>query len=515
MFAMLSVSGLTDFAASGSVHTIAIISVDAGASGLVVDQLTAEMSSDPMVRLVERDTIKRLEQEQELSAMGLTSGSRVKLGQMLGANDLVLISKNPLAGTNSLRVLVCDCATGARIGQIRGATGAANVSSLAAEIKQVLARFPQGVQSVVAVPDFISEDLQLENAGLQTGLAELLRGVLAREPGLALVEFDEAKSLAGEHELTGGEVRRVMPLFVEGKYRTEEIAAGGPQISIMLSLRMTRHDDLKLESGQIPLNTAGKFIVNTVRAKVLDLLKLSVTSEFDAGQEFVRLIQRAEQFAEIADFDRSTELREAALLLKPDANDQRIRLVQEYSSANYQLVNAWPKGAQRSANDPFWVQLVAHRRETWRRSLSQVEYLVRNHCVDITLGSQLSGNAINSITSIRGTEGDQLTEEENLKKEFLLNVAPALLKLSGNNGQPASREQLSTAANFLCDNALFRLDGNYLKEEDLVLEGDLLCDLLSEDTPLSMNLIYRLTDGTRIFGGTSRDVTRHNPNCHH
>lgn len=503
---LLFISAHAIFAAD-SVRTLAIMNVDAGASGLMVDALTAEMSSDLELRLVERDAIARLVREQGLSALGLVADTRIKLGQLVGADDLVLVGKNPGAGTNALQVLICDSATGARLGQIQAAISGANMSSLAKEIRNVLSRFPYGVQSVVAVPDFVSEDLRLENAGLQTGLAEVLRGALAREPGLALMEFDEAKTLAGEHELTGGQVRRFTPVYVEGKYRTYRSDAGDSEISMVVTMRMAEHDDIKLESGQVPLKAVGKFLLGEVQGKIMTLVKSASVTGFDPGQEFARLIERADEFAEIGDFDRATGMREAALLLQPEATTQRIRLVQDYSVANSQLVGAWPKGAERSAKDTFWVKLVAHRRETWRRALAQVEYLVRNRCVDMTLGTRLVGQTIHSITGIRATEAHQLAEEEDLKKEFLRDVASALFNLPGKKGPVATREERGAAANLIIEEAFFRMDGNFLTADDLALAGDLLCNALPADTPLSMNLIYLLQDGTRRFGGTSRDVS--------
>ena len=494
-------------AAEKSSRTLAIMSVDAGASGVVVDQLTALLSSDPQIRLIEREAIARVLREQELSAQGLTAGGRAILGQLVGAEVLVLIGRNPIAGTNAVRILVCDALTGTRMGQIQAVIAAAGLGSVAAELRSVLGRFPQGVQSVVALSDLISRDLRFEHAGLQTGLAELLRVALTREPGLALVELEEAKAIAGEHALTGGAVQRIVPLFVEGEFRTEALAAGGPKISITVTLRMVQREALKVESGQIPLNDAGKFVLGPAQASVLGFLKRPGAAGFDAGQEFARLLQRADQFAAIGDFDRAAAVREAALLLQPQANEQRIRLVRDYSAANHFLVDAWPKGAQRNSQDPFWSQVFSHRRETWRRCLYHVEYLIRNQCVDIQLGTTLFDGAIHAITGIRGTEAARLQEEESLKKKFLRQVAPLLLKLPGKNGQAASRNARSTAAYRVYDYTFMRMDGNYLAADDLILAGDLLCELLPENTPLAMKMVYVLGSGTGTFGNSSRDVT--------
>jgi len=111
---------------------------------------------------------------------------------------LVLLETDVSASTNGLGLLLCDSATGAHFGQIRATNNTAGVTIMADEVRSTLARFPQGIQSAVVVPDLISRDLRLDYFGLQSGLAELLRETMSREQGLAVVELEEAKSIASE-----------------------------------------------------------------------------------------------------------------------------------------------------------------------------------------------------------------------------------------------------------------------------------------------------------------------------
>jgi hypothetical protein len=373
-------------------------------------------------------------------------------------------------------LLLCDALTGARIGQVRARTSAASFEALAAEVRALLTRFPQGVQSAVVVPDLISRDLRLEHVALKKSLAELLREALSHQRGLAVVELEEAKAIAGEHALTGGEIRRIVPLFAEGEYRTEPLAPGGPRLSISVTLKMAQRDSLKVESGSIPIDRAGRFMLQTVEPKLLESLKSPAATRFDAKEEFGRLVTRANQFAEIGDFSRSAELREAALLLEPEADAERVRLVRDYSAANDDPMEAWPKGARQTADDPFWSHIVSRSRELWRHSLYHVEYLVRNRRVEIKVATELLRSSLHSIALIRGIEAARLKEEEQLKKDFLRSVSPALMQLPGKNGQPPSLDERSGATWCIYENTFLRMDGNYLAEDDLVLAGDLLCD---------------------------------------
>jgi hypothetical protein len=69
------------------------------AAGTAADLLTAEFSKNSQVQLLERAEIDKVFQEQSLSA-----GNRdyLKLGQLLGADGLLLLSTGPAEGKDSL-----------------------------------------------------------------------------------------------------------------------------------------------------------------------------------------------------------------------------------------------------------------------------------------------------------------------------------------------------------------------------------------------------------------------------
>ena len=50
---------------------------------------------------------------------------------------------------------------------------------------------------------------------------------------------------------------------------------------------------------------------------------------------------------------------------------------------------------------------------------------------------------------------------------------------------------------------MYRMDGEVLGEEDLQLLGDLICELLPADSPVSADLLWRLRDAFEIV----RDAT--------
>src|SRR5262249_2255980 len=109
---------------------------------------------------------------------------------------------------------------------------------------------------------------------------------------------------------------------------------------------------------------------------------------------------------------------------------------------------------------------------------------------------------------IRFAMADALHEDEAAKKQFIRNVAPALFKLKPRGTTPVAQlDERAGLAGAIYHNVIVRFDGNYLTEEDVTLLGDLLCDIVPDDAPVSMELLYRLRDGTHIFGDPKRDVT--------
>ncbi|MBU1909235.1 MAG: hypothetical protein KJ726_04230, partial [Verrucomicrobia bacterium] len=375
------------------------------------------------------------------------------------------------------------------------------INEIVAEIRSALSRFPDGIRTIVTVPDFISRDLGFDHSHLQADLADLLREILLQKQGLAVVEINEARSIAVELERTGGDLRRLVPLLVEGEYRTDPRGQEGPSISIKVTLRKGEQEAVRIESGAIPIDAAGAFIVGTVQPEALNLLSESGGPGDAPGASFTRLIARADQFAEIGDFERAAALREAALLLQPQAVDQRVALVREYARWNHDPVEVWPRAASKGWDGPFWEYVVGQCRASWRRSLQHVERLILNRQVDLKVGGELFEDTIHSICGIRPTNAAQLGEEERLKKDFIRHVAPALFQLPSSDSPSMREQQRELAVYRIFEMAFLRADGNFLHEEDLDLVGDLLCELLPEDTPVPMVLLYRLKDGTRMFGG--------------
>ena len=269
----------------------------------------------------------------------------------MGADLLALV-----AGTeNGVRLVVCDSHLGVTLQDLVLSTKDEPphnvVAALAEQTLRIVHQFEGGVKRVVAVPDFVSRDLTFEHSFLQFDYAEVLRAAYRQIPGLAVVAVDEAKAIAAERDLAGIEQKdRLALVFIEGEYRTKrEAEDAGTTVQITLRARNAAKVLLERKLEAVPLDQAGGRLL-AVFATDLAGLTSAGGAAINADEQYRLLAQRAEEFRSIGEFRRSAALRETALLLKPDADVQRIQLVREYTRRNSKPIEfgAWPKGRGRT-----------------------------------------------------------------------------------------------------------------------------------------------------------------------
>ena len=155
-------------------RTLAVMSVDGAVSQGIADIVMARLQTNSSLSFVERERFKLISDEQTMALSGLQTVDRVKVGKLVGADLLVLVGRQSSLAGEMTRLLVCDCATGARIGQVRIPATNESVDPLVDAVQGALARFPNKVQSVVTVSDFISRDLGFEYSHLQKDMAETI-----------------------------------------------------------------------------------------------------------------------------------------------------------------------------------------------------------------------------------------------------------------------------------------------------------------------------------------------------
>ena len=467
------------------------------------DLLVARLSETKAVAIVERKQLGTVFDEQAIQGLLRNRADRGRIGSVAGADLLVLLA----SGENSVRLVMCDSHLGVTLQDVslpaRDKARDKVVAALADQTLQIVRQFANGIKHVVAVPDFVSRDLTFEHSFLQFDYAEVLRAAYRQTPGLAIVAVDEAKAIAAERDVAGVQQKDCPALvFIEGEYRTERNPKD-VSITVQISLRVRDAAKVVLDRKlpAVPLDQAGGRLL-AVFTKDLAGLTRATGPAIDAEGQYRLLTQRAGEFSSLGEFRQSAALREAALLLKPDADDQRIQLVREYTRRNRQPIEfgAWPKGAQQNEKDPFWMSLVTQVVSDWKRSLQHCEHLIRNRRLCREEATDLTYNAIHSITGVRFVFSKLLIECEAVKKDFLRQAFARIASLDP--AVKTGRRGLTGALDvYQCvfESALMRCDGNYYDADDLDLIADLLLTCLPDSIWPSYNLNFFLHDvGSRI-----------------
>lgn len=171
--------------------------------------LTTEMMRNPRVRMVERDQIRQLLDEQKLTLSGMTAASTaVQVGKLLGAQYMLFGSYTDVFGTLRIDVRVVDVETG----QLRRA-------------QEVTDKREKLFSSVGTLAERLFADLQLKAAGGTAAPAT------APIPAPAALFFSRGLGYEdrGEKEKAAEMYRRALqihPEYREAKARLERLGGG-------------------------------------------------------------------------------------------------------------------------------------------------------------------------------------------------------------------------------------------------------------------------------------------------
>lgn len=370
---------------------------DAGIS----DLLTAELSAVPGLELVERDDVEAVVRELELaSVLGTHAGAeRLRLGRLLKADVLLILKQAEQDGVSFLQWTIAECSLGARL-----MTNAAPLDSsqperalfqIVQDVQKTCERFADGVEQLIAVAPFLSNDLTHEHDQLQHGLATILGESLLAFPGVAVLEIDEARAIAAELDRDSDAPRsQVRRLFVSGSYSTGDLngdrKSGGraePQqagvrhetddravrVRVKLSLRDSRGRSLEtLVVDESSSRVLDQFRT-TIPERILKQSRSTSAPVLTASQQRKLLAERSQRFAQLGAWRQSIPLREAALLLEPDDAVLRVALIADarlLMTQRFSLTLRAP-AAERTLQN-------AEQLALFRRAAPHVEWLIRN-----------------------------------------------------------------------------------------------------------------------------------------
>jgi len=302
--------------------------------------LEAKLIRSDNLRWLERDQFGALLEEQSFAAVFEASAfeRRVQLGQLLKASLLVCLRQKgdpemeaAQAGTRELELTVCETKGGLRLLHATAVLDedlAKAVDVFAALVDQAVAKHAEKIDLLVAVPPFFSEDLTQEYDAHKAIYARLLEEYLMRQPGVLVVEIAEADAIARELQLSESpeHLARGLPHYVIGTYRNEG-KGENRKVRVDLGFNHAGKEARHFTSGLLP----AKEVAPTLRAEVakyVGTLRDGAIVKADPVVEAAQLMERAESFKRIGDWNEWAVLVESALLLSPSDFDIRCEAVQ-------------------------------------------------------------------------------------------------------------------------------------------------------------------------------------------
>lgn len=402
--------------------------------------LEARLLTDDKATWVERTEIDRVLGEQELQAAFGAEGvkQRSSLGKLLKAEVLILLrpAKNPDEnGPPLIDCVVCETKRGLRLRMLTvlsDKNAEETAGALEGLIQQGLKKYQEKIESIIAVPPFLSEDLGLEFNYLQSAYARLVEERLLEQPGLLVVELKEAQAIAKELALDseGGTLQKSKPpLYVMGRYRHDGV---GKERTTRMSIRLLQGDKQVTLKGVKDLN-----IVDApawISRKTTDILPLiregaTTTAEFSPQVEAKRLAERGQQFQKVGSWQEALELFEASLLLDSSQEDVRrsaINTISRMILANLEINKNF---ALAKYTFQLYHRTLEHM-ELFLRTSTEISYsdTVKTENLsllfEVWIGSQISSACHpvyqkNYISDVR----DLLAKERHIRKDTYLRIA--------------------------------------------------------------------------------------------
>lgn len=304
----------------------------------IVDLVTAEMSQQEGTVLLDRQDLSKVLQEQDLAILSTAASvsQRVKLGRLIGADVMVLISTHQMP-TLHYQVVTSETQRGLRLrySLIPSSGTPADLSrSIIQDVRQALQKRAEPLKGICAVLPFVSRDMAGTHSHLQTAYARMLEELLLRIPGVIVVEMAEAKALSDELSLTGKAVEREFPLYLMGEFRHETSNPAIPPFVRIAASRGSR----TLASRDLP-NAQPTNAVSFLRQATTEIIDTLITAPAPKGNlelECRSLGQRGQLMFSIGHYEEAAQLAEASLLLDSRQCDVQYLAMNAYGRCSFQ-----------------------------------------------------------------------------------------------------------------------------------------------------------------------------------
>lgn len=206
---------------------LAIVAAAAADAGLV-DVLTVELAKEPGLALVERQAIRTVLDELQVSPVAADTDTMLKLGRLLAADVLLMVEPEPTADPARTRLRIVETKTGIRLGDWpvpAAGLAAGEMADVLGGLRLALAKV--GVapadRHLVGMIGIRPEAASVELATLTRTLTVLVERDLQALPDVVILEREQLRRLTAEHDLTGIERDlKTSTRLVEGGLRRED-----------------------------------------------------------------------------------------------------------------------------------------------------------------------------------------------------------------------------------------------------------------------------------------------------
>jgi len=199
----------------------------------------------------------------------------VKLGKLLKAGLLSMVRPVKDAKEPALEVVISETAGGLRmLIRVIPLTKSAeeDVAAMLAAVRTGIKKHGESITEVIAVPPFVSNDLEFSREYLKGAYAKLAESEALDRKGVVVVELAEAEALAKEIALaaSGAKLVRPLPAYLFGEYRHE---VTDKTLTVTLKLRTERGGKMPAKAESITVKPAeSSATVRKWSAGVLDAL---------------------------------------------------------------------------------------------------------------------------------------------------------------------------------------------------------------------------------------------------
>lgn len=364
----------------------AVIATDEVSASGLPDLLTAALSERESLQLVERERLSEVLRELQFSTMlpAERVDQRLQLGRILKANALMVLSFEKRNEERLLKVVICDADLGVRLSDCHFHLPDNGVEELVAHcvsiIDEVRQRFSDGIQHIIAVPVFLSEDFEHHFDWLQTRYRDQLAGSLTAHPGVAVVEIEEARAILRElQSVPGSSIDRPITSTVQATYRVT--SPNPPRVTLRIEVAHDDHESESIEKS-LTLDSVGRWLTTDFTRKLLASTTGRRPSVSLITQKAI-LTRHADRFAALGNWEQSIPLREAALVLDPLDPLQRALLVSEYQYRFLpEIKSNWhPAVASRPIAPNVRERALSRAVHDYRVGLDHLTWLIRNRLI--------------------------------------------------------------------------------------------------------------------------------------